>query len=90
MAEWAATFGARFEEQRSTFSAQFGTVYWIDPHPCPDPPDPYEGPYEVIPKFMDQILETREKSMADDVTVKEIPVDKVTNVGGGYTVTIGG
>ena len=53
------------------------------------PYNPYEGPYEVIPAFDDQILETAEKTMSDDVVVKEIPVAEVSNPAGGLTLTIG-
>ncbi len=52
--------------------------------------EPYTGDYDVIPIFTDITLETRGKSMTDDVTVRSIPVKKVTNLTGGYTVTIGG
>lgn len=52
--------------------------------------EPYTGDYDVIPIFTDITLETRGKSMTDDVTVTSIPVKKVTNFTGGYTVTIGG
>ena len=58
--------------------------------PAAGPPYiPYEGPYEVIPAFDDQILETAEKTMSDDVVVKEIPVAEVSNPAGGLTLTIG-
>lgn len=50
---------------------------------------PYEGPYEVIPDFIDQTLETATKIMSDDVVVKEIPVAEVSNPAGGVTLTIG-
>lgn len=50
----------------------------------------YEGPYEVVPVFNEQILETKQKSMADDVTVLAIPIYEVSNPQGGTTVTIGG
>ena len=50
---------------------------------------PYEGPYEVIPDFIDQTLETATKIMSDDVVVKEIPVAEVSNPAGGLTLTIG-
>lgn len=52
--------------------------------------DPYEGPYEVNPMFVEQILETKDKSMTDDVTVKEIAVYRTENPSGGNTVIIGG
>lgn len=54
------------------------------------PEDYYDGPYSVIPKFENQLLETKNKIMIDDVNVLEIPVERVGNLGGGYTVTIGG
>ena len=49
----------------------------------------YEGEYVVNPKFEPQKLETNKKSMYDDVTVNEIAVLEVGNLGGGYTMTIG-
>ena len=51
--------------------------------------DPYTGDYVVIPTFRDQVLETKNKTMEDDVTVKEIPVAEVSNPAGGLTLTIG-
>lgn len=52
---------------------------------------PYEGEYEVIPiLYADQVLATSGLVMRDDVTVREIPVEKVSNPSGGYTATIGG
>lgn len=49
----------------------------------------FEGPYEVKPKVIEQVLETNEKVMEDDVTVFAIPIYEVTNPQGGKTVTIG-
>lgn len=49
--------------------------------------DPYPGPYVVIPKTVDQVLETNNKRMTDDVTVTEIPYAEVGNQYG-ITVTI--
>lgn len=52
--------------------------------------DIYTGEYTVIPKVNDdQILETKEKLMADDVTVFAIPYYETSNVSG-ITVYIGG
>jgi len=48
----------------------------------------YTGDYTVKPKLIEQVLPTNGKSMNDDVTVKEVPVARVGNLGGGYTVTI--
>lgn len=50
---------------------------------------PYTGNYEVIPKIVDQVLETKNLSMTEDVTVKEIPTHKVSNEFG-TTIIIGG
>ena len=44
--------------------------------------DPYEGPYLVIPKTSEQVLETKHKNMRDDVTVTEIPYAETSNVYG--------
>lgn len=48
----------------------------------------YTGSYEVIPKLVDQTLPTKDKSMTDDVVVKEVPVARVSNPSGGKTCTI--
>ena len=51
----------------------------------------YDGEYVVTPKAReDQILETKGKQMAENVTVKEIPVYRVSNNSGGQTVYIAG
>lgn len=50
---------------------------------------PYEGEYVITPKpFVEQVLETKNHSMTDDVTVLEIPYSVVTNPEGGKTVNI--
>lgn len=48
----------------------------------------YEGPYVVTPELTEIVLETRGKTMADDVLVNEIPIYEVSNQYG-TTVTIG-
>lgn len=48
----------------------------------------YHGSYEVTPKLVDQTLPTKDKSMTDDVVVKEVPVARVSNPSGGKTCTI--
>ncbi len=50
----------------------------------------YKGEYTVVPKFVNQELETKNKLLEKNVEVEEIPVQKAENLGGGYTVTIGG
>ena len=50
----------------------------------------YEGPYNVEPRlFTGHILETKNKAMADDVTVNPIRIYEVSNPYGGLTMTIG-
>lgn len=49
----------------------------------------FDGPYEVTPKVSEIVLGTKNKSMADDVTIFQIPYSEVSNPQGGYTVTIG-
>lgn len=53
------------------------------------PVDPYEGDYVVIPKFTEQVLPTKNKTMQDDMVVKEIPTAEVSNPAGGLTLTVG-
>lgn len=52
--------------------------------------DLYGGPYVVDPSFDQQTLQTKNKTMEDDVTVNAIMVSRTTNLSGGYTVYIGG
>ena len=49
----------------------------------------YDGEYDVIPRVYQQILETKDKLMLDDITVQIIPLVKTINQSNGYTVTIG-
>lgn len=48
----------------------------------------YQGDYEVIPKRETQILNTKEKVMSDDVTIREIPFYQTSNLSGGTTCYI--
>lgn len=48
----------------------------------------YKGDYEVTPKLVDQTLPTKDRSMTQDVVVKEVPVARVSNPSGGKTCTI--
>lgn len=49
----------------------------------------YEGAYEVTPKaYTEQILETAQKSMHENVTVHKVPRYDVDNPFGGKTVSI--
>lgn len=50
---------------------------------------PYEGEYVVAPRKIEQVLETNDKRMTDNVTVEAISYIEVGNLGGGTTATIG-
>lgn len=63
-----------------------GTLHYAKSKPLPY----YEGEYEVTPKWEDIVLETKQKSMRDNVTVTEIPYLEAENPQGGVTVVIGG
>lgn len=52
--------------------------------------DLYEGDYIVSPDFDGRILPTTNKTLSQDVTVKPIEVQVVSNTAGGKTVYIGG
>ena len=49
----------------------------------------YEGSYEVDPRKIQQILETANKSMENDVVINPIFYSEVENPAGGNTVYIG-
>jgi hypothetical protein len=55
-----------------------------------DDSEKYEGEYTITPKFTEQILETKNKFLKDDIDVEAISVSRVTNLSGGTTVYIGG
>lgn len=67
-------------------SGEMGVVLVSGKRPYPS----YEGETVVIPKaFEAQVLETANKTVYDDITVLEIPYTEVSNVSGGFTVSIG-
>lgn len=49
----------------------------------------YDGAIVVDPRKVEQTLETKNKSMKDDVTINPIYYSETTNEGGGYTAYIG-
>lgn len=77
------SFQVRFVHQECTFRPSFGEIVTLRTT------DTYEGPYDVIPRVYQQVLETKDKLMLDDVTVEVIPRTQVINLKNGYTVTIG-
>lgn len=50
----------------------------------------YDGTYEVTPTFSKQTLNTYNKLMTDDLTVRPIEVSRTSNPQGGNTIFIGG
>ena len=50
--------------------------------------EPYEGPYDVTPKVTAQTLQTAQKFMREDVSVRAIPYFDVSNPAGGNTIYI--
>lgn len=66
-----------------------GEVCMAKPIVVLDGQDAYEGEYIVTPKTEEQVLPTLAKYMTDDITVRKIPVHKVSNASGGTTVYIG-
>lgn len=49
----------------------------------------YEGEYNVIPKaYEEQVLQTKEKTLLENVTVQKVPFYEISNAGGGTTVYI--
>lgn len=52
--------------------------------------DKYAGSYEVTPlPLMEQILQTTNKILTDDIVIAPIPYYETSNDAGGYTVIIG-
>lgn len=49
----------------------------------------YDGPYEVTPRVKEQLLNTSNKSMTNDVKIFSIPYATTSNIAGGLTATIG-
>lgn len=52
--------------------------------------DVYDGAYDVYPDFYGTTLETKNKTLKNDISVKPIQVESVSNIEGGRTVYIGG
>lgn len=78
-----AALDVRFIQTECTFSADFGEIFLVKTE------EVYDGSYNVIPRVYQQILDTKDKLMTDDVTVEIIPLAKTLNQSNGYTVTIG-
>lgn len=50
----------------------------------------YTGSYEVVPDVLQaQVLPTANKTLSEDIVIKEIPYRETGNIAGGATVYIG-
>lgn len=74
-----------FAENNSLIKADFGEIVEIVDRDV----SYYEGPYLARPTVSQQILETAQLMMRNDVVIEQIPYYKVSNNKGGDTVTIG-
>jgi len=52
--------------------------------------DDYEGEYDINPDFTGTTLETKDKRLKENISVKPIQIESVSNLEGGRTVYIGG
>ena len=52
--------------------------------------DLYTGEYVINPSFNQQVFETKNKIMTEDVEIKPIAVSVTSNTSGGNTIYIGG
>ena len=50
--------------------------------------DSYKGEYNVVPARREQVLETQNKLLKENITIIEIPYSEVSNLGGGNTFYI--
>lgn len=62
-----------------------GTLNYAKSKPLPY----YEGEYVITPTFEKQVLETKQKSLSDNVTVEKITTLEVDNEAGGVTYIFG-
>lgn len=50
----------------------------------------YDGEYSVVPGMEEQVLETEDKHLSENISVAPIPYEEIPNAAGGYTIVIGG
>lgn len=50
----------------------------------------YDGAYTVVPNWDTQTLQTKNRSLTENIKVTPIPFESVSNLSGGRTVYIGG
>lgn len=77
------SFKLKWNTEEENFKADFGVFTKITN-------EPYVGVTDVTPAIESQVLNTKDKVVYSDITVREIPFESVSNLSGGYTATIGG
>ena len=76
----------KFQEQGTEFRMGFGDIQTITKLVGGEV---YAGEYNVVPRPTEQVLNTKDKIMINDLKVFAIPYAEVSNTTGGITVTIG-
>lgn len=69
-------FGIALVDEDGCFILDFGEVTEVN-HGGGG--DPYPGPYTVTPQVTAQTLQTRTKTMTQDLTVSAIPYEEINN-----------
>lgn len=77
---------ADFSMQRTVFQTDFESASKIV---IVDTTEHYKGNYEVTPKTIQQVMQTRNLIMDNDVIINKIPYFETGNNSGGNTVYIG-
>lgn len=80
----AMTFDVGMSIGDGSFSPAFDSI-----QPLTQDAEAYQGPYDVTPSVRRQHLETKDRLMRDDVTIREIPYFETSNDEGGNTIYIG-
>ena len=75
----------KFCAKEQTFGINFGEVQLVTEYVGGEL---YPGPYNVTPKVGAQTMSTKGCVMAENVTVKAIPIYETSNASGGSTIYI--
>lgn len=78
------TLDVAFQESEQHIDYEFNEVIEVDKNH-----EVYMGEYDVTPNIEQQVLETANKVLVENVTIKKIPFFEVGNTSGGTTVYIG-
>ena len=70
--------------KRLPLKAEHVRVVYVGEYPT------YDGETTVTPQVSPQTLDTHEKLLLHDITIKAIPYYETSNLSGGYTAVIGG